>query len=429
MVTRIQEARSSARGILEYNENKVALGVATPVHVRNMGFDDTPPELSPLSTIFDVFEDLEQHPALSTKVRKTSLHFTVNPSESDAITEPEVLNYVDEIMSRIGFGSQPYIVYRHNDIERPHYHIVSTTIAPDGTIIPTNFIGYQFLSIQKDLSEKYHFTVGREQQEDIEKEQGNDILYEGGTDYPVLKPESANKTATLKAVVQTAMQFLFRSFEEFRCILASMGVGVTRLTRKDGPAYSFYAIKDGKWRGSRMFGDKKYGREVYLEAEKKIEQRIPGADVQQRDRNIRQIQTASDYVARISGSPEEYAAKMGSIGLPVEILREAQTKRIERVVIVSRRMRTAADSLEGEVDIVPMLANEETGAWVRRGRGRPAKGKANPDYAKLTDEQMGALKKAIREPGTGKTTQAPTQQKQQKHKGGEKPKPVMPRIK
>jgi hypothetical protein len=43
----------------------------------------------------------------------------------------------DAYMKRIGFGAQPYIVYRHNDAGHPHIHILTTNIRPDGTRINT----------------------------------------------------------------------------------------------------------------------------------------------------------------------------------------------------------------------------------------------------------------------------------------------------
>jgi hypothetical protein len=34
-------------------------------------------------------------------------------------------------MERIGFGRQPYLVYRHFDADHPHIHIVTNTIRAD----------------------------------------------------------------------------------------------------------------------------------------------------------------------------------------------------------------------------------------------------------------------------------------------------------
>jgi len=35
---------------------------------------------------------------------------------------------MDALMKRMGYGHQPYFVYKHKDVERTHFHIVSTRI-------------------------------------------------------------------------------------------------------------------------------------------------------------------------------------------------------------------------------------------------------------------------------------------------------------
>lgn len=41
-------------------------------------------------------------------------------------------------MDKIGFGSQPYLVYQRNDAAHPHLHIVTTNIREDGRRIGTH---------------------------------------------------------------------------------------------------------------------------------------------------------------------------------------------------------------------------------------------------------------------------------------------------
>lgn len=44
-------------------------------------------------------------------------------------------------MDKIGFGSQPYPVYQHQDAAHPHLHIVTTNIQENGHRIRTHNIG------------------------------------------------------------------------------------------------------------------------------------------------------------------------------------------------------------------------------------------------------------------------------------------------
>jgi hypothetical protein len=59
-------------------------------------------------------------------------------------------------MDRIGFGDQPYLVYKHNDAAHPHLHIVTTNIQENGRRIPIHNLGKnQSENARKKIEEKY----------------------------------------------------------------------------------------------------------------------------------------------------------------------------------------------------------------------------------------------------------------------------------
>ena len=44
-------------------------------------------------------------------------------------------------MEALGYGKQPYIVFKHNDIAREHIHIISLRVDGDGRKINDKFEG------------------------------------------------------------------------------------------------------------------------------------------------------------------------------------------------------------------------------------------------------------------------------------------------
>ena len=156
MVTKILKQGKSARGSIDYNEDKVLRGEATPVMHCNMP-DDT----------YDAIEDYilkpEENPAINGRAKNLGFHMTVCPGENDPIkgNEPLILGYIEEVMQRLGYDKQPYIVYRHNDIEREHYHIVGTRVKPDGHVVSKVNDRYVVRNAQRELAEKYGFVPGK----------------------------------------------------------------------------------------------------------------------------------------------------------------------------------------------------------------------------------------------------------------------------
>lgn len=61
-----------------------------------------------------------------------------------------------EYMERMGYGSQPYIVFKHTDIDRTHIHIASTCVGIDGKKIPDDYDHPRSMAICRDLEQKYN---------------------------------------------------------------------------------------------------------------------------------------------------------------------------------------------------------------------------------------------------------------------------------
>lgn len=396
MVTRIQKSSSTVSGILNYNEGKVALGVATPVCLRNTPYDNDPPEESPLAALYGIFDDLENLPTLSVKMRSPSFQMTVNPSESDDIrlSEQSVLQYIDEVMNRLGYGEQPYIVYRHNDIEREHWHVVSTKIKPDGTIIHNNFEGYQLSKIQAELAPKYGFIPGKDSGKE-QSEEYDEMLNMEGHGYPVFDQKVRNKKKLVRSIFETAMSFLFRSFEAFQRIMASMSVKVIVSTKKGESHLIMHGLKDGKTSSGVDIQDAELYANGYAMVMERIEtnKKLPIQTIQE-DEASQKIQLASDFVLKHSSSLDEYVSKMDSIGLVVSANRTSVDGIVD-VTVISRRMRTILDSENGTFDVAPFNHAEQTGQWMAPHRGR--KPKMSESAKTLSAQQTDELKKLLRD--------------------------------
>ena len=59
------------------------------------------------------------------RTTNTVFHASLNPSPEDRLTDEQLRKIACEYMERMGYGEQPYIVFKHKDISREHLHIVS----------------------------------------------------------------------------------------------------------------------------------------------------------------------------------------------------------------------------------------------------------------------------------------------------------------
>lgn len=114
----------------------------------------------------------EPYLSANIKTEKTVRHISLNPDPKDKVSDEEFTEMAQEYMERMGYGTQPYIVFKHTDIDRTHIHIVSTCVGIDGRKIPDDYDHPRSMAICRDLETKYNLHKATEQ----EQKQGNKIF-------------------------------------------------------------------------------------------------------------------------------------------------------------------------------------------------------------------------------------------------------------
>jgi hypothetical protein len=152
MVIVIHQASSTANAFF-YNERKAKEDKATFYHSRNT--PSVNPFIYSTQHRHQIFKRIED---ANTRVKNKGLHISFNPTMNDMIRmgEKGIRTELDNLMKHLGYGSQPYLVYRHADIDRVHFHIVSTRInGHTGKKIKDNFEKEKVQKFIKELEQTY----------------------------------------------------------------------------------------------------------------------------------------------------------------------------------------------------------------------------------------------------------------------------------
>lgn len=142
MVAIIKTGHSIHR-ILNYNENKVNLGVAECIGAENYPVDHD--KMSLTMKLKLLLNQLK----LNENVTRNSVHISLNFHSSEKHFEKaKLLDIAAIYMDKIGFGKQPYLIYQHHDASHPHIHIVSIKVRPGGSRIDMNNIGRNNINLK-----------------------------------------------------------------------------------------------------------------------------------------------------------------------------------------------------------------------------------------------------------------------------------------
>lgn len=155
-------------GLLAYHQDKIDKQEAKIIYEHNI-LDSKPRNLH------NYLDSISRYTNTKKPVFHVSLSF---PKKDLSKLSDEALNKISQdYLDEMGYGKQPYIIYRHYDKEHPHVHVVSTRVNIETQkSIPSKFEGRRSQKITENLEQKYTLTIAKYQtpihktiQEDLRK--------------------------------------------------------------------------------------------------------------------------------------------------------------------------------------------------------------------------------------------------------------------
>ena len=214
-------------GALGYNFKKVQHNEAAVLCVNELrkGFDGT-------FQMDKVLADMQKAIPEQCRTKKTVFHCSLNPHPDEKLSDERLTQIAKEYMEALGYGNQPYIVFKHNDIAREHIHIVSLRVDFDGNKINDKFEGRRSKKITNALEKKYNLIPSSKVSERTTTETPKVNVVQGN-----IKEQVAN-------TVRSAMKhYTFCSLGELNAVLRKYNLAVEEVKteyrgkRYDGLVY------------------------------------------------------------------------------------------------------------------------------------------------------------------------------------------------
>ena len=149
MIAKIS-ATENLGGALGYNFKKVEKGEASILLAQGLYQNK-----EGTYTMAEVFTDMQALISEKHRTKKMVFHCSLNPHPDEKLSDETLMQIAKEYMETLGYGKQPYIVFKHNDITREHIHIVSLRIDGEGKKINDKFEKRRSKQITDALERKY----------------------------------------------------------------------------------------------------------------------------------------------------------------------------------------------------------------------------------------------------------------------------------
>ena len=202
----------------------------------------------------------ENHLTANRRTDKPVLHIALSPAPEDRLTDELLRDIAQEYMERMGYGNQPYIVFKHKDIDREHLHIVSLRVDEKGRKLPHDFEARRSAEITRDLEHKYNLHPAVKGQEQRDTPDLRKVNYKTG-----------NVKQQISSVVRSCLRnYRCSSYGEFRTLLECFNVSVEERTGTvDGRNYAgviYGAMTDDGYGTGTPFKSSKIGKDVGYKA-------------------------------------------------------------------------------------------------------------------------------------------------------------------
>lgn len=252
MVANIRSG-SSPGGALYYNKEKVDRDEAEILYWQKM--------LEPFDKHgrMDVDACMESfRPYLEANCRTTNtvFHVSLNPSPEDKLTDEQLREIANEYMQKMGYGNQPYIVFKHKDIDREHLHVVSLRIDENGRKLSHDYEARRSMDILRSLEQKYGLHPSVKGQEQTDREGLRKVNY----------PEGNVKQQVSSVVRSCLRNYKCSSYGELRTLLEQFNVSVEERTGTiDGRNYAgivYGAMTEDGYGVGTPFKSSKIGKDV-----------------------------------------------------------------------------------------------------------------------------------------------------------------------
>jgi len=245
---------SSLYGALAYNGEKVNEGVAKVLETNKV--------FSPADGGHDITACMQDFLACMPShvlTKKPVIHISLNPHPDDKLSDEQFSAIALEYIEKMGYGNQPFVVYKHEDIDRHHLHIVTLAVDERGKKINDGNNSYKSKRITREIERKYGLLPA-------EKQRVKEAFR-----LQKVRPKEGSFKKQLASVIKPAAKFYHcPSFKEYRALLSTYNICVEEVKGEvDGKPYNglvYFATDDKGKKVSNPFKSSLFGKAVGYEA-------------------------------------------------------------------------------------------------------------------------------------------------------------------
>lgn len=217
MHIKLLKSRNS-KSIAEYSGRKIRANVAEIIHQSD-------------KDALRKIRRYEDSPKQDVRAKNLGLHFEISPADNEQGNESRIIDLASEFLKGMNLQEQPWLLVRHSDIKRVHYHLVTTRATKSAQTISNAWIRKRTY----DAAEKSIKVMGFSFREKMVPQKSKNADF---------RKERGNVISQIESVFNHVMELPLKSREDFFSEMRTRNVDAWISTRCKTPKLIFAGLSD-----------------------------------------------------------------------------------------------------------------------------------------------------------------------------------------
>ncbi|MFV8326890.1 conjugal transfer protein MobB [Flavobacterium sp. ZS1P14] len=282
-------------------------------------------------SVTQMFHSFEPYLLANRKTEKTVLHISLNPDPMDNVSDEKFNAIAQEYMQKMGYGEQPFVVFKHTDIERTHIHIVSVCIDEQGRKISDSYERKRSMDLCRELERKYGLACATDAVNKQNEKAFRPVNY---------------KTNDIKGQIASVVRYLpkhyqFQSLGEYNALLSLFNITSEEvkgeLHGKPKQGLIYFALNENGEKSSNPFKASLFGKSAgYIELQNHF---IASKEALKESDAKLSIRKAIETTLRSTTDELDFKKQLTEKGINV-IIRRNDTGRIYGITFIDHNSKT-----------------------------------------------------------------------------------------
>ena len=317
---------SNLYGALAYNQLKVEKENGQVLFTNKI--IETP---SGHYSVAQLAQSFEPYLIANRNTEKSTLHISINPDPKDNVSDDRFREMAQEYMQEMGYKEQPFVVFKHTDIDRTHIHIVSVCVDEEGKKISDTFEKRRSMNVCREMEKKYGLIPATEK-----GHQKNDKIFR-----PVDYKKGDIKSQIASVVRHLPKHYQFQTLGEYNALLSLFNITTEKveseLHGKMQQGLLYIPLKENGERAGHPFKASLFGKSAGLPA---LDLHFAKCKEALKDNSVKvTLKAAITIAVQSTDNEKDFKKQLAQQGINT-VVRKNDTGRIYGITFIDHNSKT-----------------------------------------------------------------------------------------